>query len=261
MKERQYKWTVYMHTCPNDKKYIGITNREPKIRWARGNGYKKQMFYNAIEKYGWDNIKHEIMAVVDTLEEAAKIETELIAKYNTADRKYGYNRSPSTSASFGLPIPMHSEETKKMQSEKAKARPMETRNLSGLLNHPYRSVKGKPHHLTPEGKRKLRESSGKPIVQYEYRLVPVGIYDTANTAIEKTGINVRNSLHRGYKSGGFQWRYVHELSDEDVTEIKKYNVPYYELSLDEKVVIGEMPDDKFWNNRKENIKDEQLDKS
>lgn len=31
--------TVYKHTSPSGKVYIGITGREPKLRWDNGNGY------------------------------------------------------------------------------------------------------------------------------------------------------------------------------------------------------------------------------
>ena len=58
-------WTVYCHTTPSGKRYIGITSKEdPKKRWRNGEGYnnkRKQLFYKAIEKYGWENIRHEIL--------------------------------------------------------------------------------------------------------------------------------------------------------------------------------------------------------
>lgn len=54
-----------------EKKYIGQTIQDPKYRWGKdGNGYKGQAFYNAILKYGWKNFDHEILAVVDSKEEA-----------------------------------------------------------------------------------------------------------------------------------------------------------------------------------------------
>lgn len=49
---------LYMHICPNGKKYVGITIQEPNQRWRDGKGYcKNKHFYNAILKYGWDNIQ------------------------------------------------------------------------------------------------------------------------------------------------------------------------------------------------------------
>ena len=55
------KYKVYMHICPNDKKYIGITQQDVLKRWNYGNGYKGcVLFYKAIKKYGWKNIEHYI---------------------------------------------------------------------------------------------------------------------------------------------------------------------------------------------------------
>ena len=34
------KYKVYMHICPNGKKYIGITQQDVLKRWNYGNGYK-----------------------------------------------------------------------------------------------------------------------------------------------------------------------------------------------------------------------------
>lgn len=55
-------YSIYIHLNKiNDKKYIGITCKKPEIRWANGLGYKKQPFWNAITKYGWDNFEHIII--------------------------------------------------------------------------------------------------------------------------------------------------------------------------------------------------------
>lgn len=84
---------VYIHTInENGKKYIGQCAGDPAIRWgSSGHRYKKQFFYKAIKKYGWENIKHEIIADNLSQEEADKLEIDLIKKYKTNDRKYGYN--------------------------------------------------------------------------------------------------------------------------------------------------------------------------
>lgn len=88
-------YSVYMHICPNNKKYIGITMQSADKRWANGLGYRHQKhFYYAILKYGWDNIKHVVVASGLTKSEAGELERNLIAEHKTTDRNYGYNISP-----------------------------------------------------------------------------------------------------------------------------------------------------------------------
>lgn len=85
-------YCVYRHTCPNGKVYIGITCQNPVKRWACGHGYaNNDHFYNAIVKYGWDNIKHEILYAELTEEEAYEKEIALIAEHKSTDRRFGYN--------------------------------------------------------------------------------------------------------------------------------------------------------------------------
>ena len=84
-------YCVYKHTCPNGKVYIGITSGNPLKRWANGKGYENQYFYRAILKYGWDNIKHEILYTDFSKEEACEKEIELIALYKSNQRECGYN--------------------------------------------------------------------------------------------------------------------------------------------------------------------------
>lgn len=87
-------YTVYMHISPSNKKYIGITKNKPIKRWDCGRGYKKnKYFWNAIQKYGWDNIEHIILYTELNEQDAKQKEIELISKYNSSDRRYGYNIS------------------------------------------------------------------------------------------------------------------------------------------------------------------------
>lgn len=83
-------WIVYKHTSPSDKVYIGITSRKPHIRWGKnGRGYKKHPhFYNAILKYGWDNMLHEVLYSNLTEQEAQNIEISLISYYKAKGLSY-----------------------------------------------------------------------------------------------------------------------------------------------------------------------------
>ena len=72
-------YCVYKHTAPNGKVYIGITSQDVLARWNHGNGYKNNKhFFSAIVKYGWDNIRHEILYDDLTKEDACKKEIGLI---------------------------------------------------------------------------------------------------------------------------------------------------------------------------------------
>lgn len=90
---KEQTWCVYIHTFPNNKKYIGITCRPPIVRWGKtGSGYKDQkLMWDAIQEFGWDNVQHEIL-FYDLSEEEAKLkEAELISEYKTNLSEYGYN--------------------------------------------------------------------------------------------------------------------------------------------------------------------------
>ena len=78
--KEECRYFVYKHTSPSNKVYIGITQLNPEYRWNNGKGYiKNQYFYRAIQKYGWDNFKHEILFSGLTKQEACNKEIELIA--------------------------------------------------------------------------------------------------------------------------------------------------------------------------------------
>ena len=73
-------YSVYKHTFPNGKIYIGITGKPLAQRWKRGKNYRNNIYMTrAIEKYGWDNINHEVIESELTKPEAEAKERELIA--------------------------------------------------------------------------------------------------------------------------------------------------------------------------------------
>ena len=97
-------YTVYCHTSPSGKKYVGITGNEPNKRWASGAGYKKNpIFYKAIQKYGWDNIIHEILETNLTKEEAIDKEIYYISLFKANKKEYGYNATCGGEGCNGAP--------------------------------------------------------------------------------------------------------------------------------------------------------------
>ena len=144
-------YIVYKHTAPSGKVYIGLTGQTPEQRWRKGNGYKyNQAFTNAIKKYGWENIKHEIVAENLTAEEAQKLEIELIEKYDSRNKNKGYNICVGGDLSW-LGV-KHTQEAREKMSKSRKGKPS--------------SRKGQ--HLSEETKRKLSE-----VHKGKYRGIPV----------------------------------------------------------------------------------------
>lgn len=151
---------------PNGKKYIGITKQNVEKRWMNGKGYATNKYMSrAIEKYGWENIDHIILFENLTKEEAEQKEIELIAKYKSNKRKFGYNIENG-----GNCIGTVSEETKKKMSNafKGEKHPMygkhhsqETKikiGLASLGRTPY----NKGMKMTEEQRKKMSEiSKGK----------------------------------------------------------------------------------------------------
>ena len=70
-----------------------MTGTKLEKRWGKdGAGYKtQQYFWRAIQKYGWDNFEHEVVASNLTKAEAEKVEIDLIAYYKSNQRGFGYN--------------------------------------------------------------------------------------------------------------------------------------------------------------------------
>lgn len=84
-------YCIYEHIFPNGKKYIGISSDVEK-RWRNGKGYETQpKIARAINKYGWENVTHNIIIDGISKEQAETLEKYLIAKLKTIDQ--GYNTS------------------------------------------------------------------------------------------------------------------------------------------------------------------------
>lgn len=82
MQDKRYH--LYRHTTPSGKVYIGITCQKPENRWNNGRGYfnaVKTPLKSSIMKYGWENIKHEVLFSNLTKERAKNLEIKLIRHY------------------------------------------------------------------------------------------------------------------------------------------------------------------------------------
>lgn len=225
-------YTVYMHITPNNKKYIGITCRKPEYRWNNGKGYiTNNHFYNAILKYEWDNIKHEILHTNLSKEDACKLEQELIKKYQTTNHNFGYNKSiGGECGSLGVKLSRETIKKRLMNRDYSTSWAKGQRFSKEHCRKISQSLTGKHH--TEETKRKLSEShkgkttwiKGKkmndeirakestPIICVETNVCYFGI----NEASRQTGIhhsNICNCLKgKREKAGGYHWKYYDDVA-------------------------------------------------
>lgn len=100
--KKKKTWCVYRHTSPSGKVYIGITSRRPKQRWGHGCNYSScQHFFKAIKKYGWDNIKHEVLFTGLPEKRAKQLEIDLIRHYKNLG--ISYNITDGGDGIIGVP--------------------------------------------------------------------------------------------------------------------------------------------------------------
>lgn len=227
------EYIVYKHTAPNGKAYIGITSQSnPNRRWQGGVGYRTQrLFYRAIQKYGWQEIQHEVLFHGLTKAEAESKEIELIQRYKTNEPAFGYNVDNG-----GNCTGTHSEETKRKirdaqigvknhmfgkpswnHGQKASAELIEKNRIAHLGQRS--ANKGKPMseaqkeklraiEKTPEWRKHISDAMSKPVVCLDTGIV----YRSTKEAGEALGIN-RGSIanvcnHLRNHAGGYRWQYV-----------------------------------------------------
>lgn len=183
-------YSVYKHTCPNGKVYIGMTQLAVERRWKSGGGYKAMLFGRAIAKYGWDNITHEVLAVSLSKQQAEKLEIALILKFNSSSPACGYNVDNG-----GHNASMVSEATRKKQ------------RLAHIGKTPWN--KGRPQ--SDETKRKLRESlNPSPVVCIETAVVYPSIQNAAKL-LSIPSANILQACKGQRKTAGrLHWRFTHE---------------------------------------------------
>lgn len=88
----RFGYTVYEHVFPDGKRYIGITSHPTEYRWRGGEGYSNMpKMKAAIDRYGWDNIEHRIVASGLSKNAAQQMEAILIAETDSV--RNGYNAS------------------------------------------------------------------------------------------------------------------------------------------------------------------------
>lgn len=101
---------IYKHTSPSGKAYIGQTKNLARRNSSHRGDSGCRLFAKAIKRYGWDSFQHEVLASGLSLEEANRLEQELIQSHGTR-APHGYNLKAGGLSSE------HAEETKQRISK------------------------------------------------------------------------------------------------------------------------------------------------
>lgn len=193
---KKMEYTVYKHIAPNHKVYIGITSKAPASRWKNGWGYANNPhFKQAIAKYGWERIEHHIVATGLTKQEAERLEKQLIAEYNSADRRYGYNVLAGGDVTSGG---WH-------HTEEAKSRIAQAQSEKKLTEKQMLAI---AEYVAAKKRR---------IAQYDISGMFMQIYESACDAEKSTGVSASNIIAccRGrYNSmNNYMFRYADKPPD------------------------------------------------
>lgn len=242
---------MYKHTSPSGKVYIGITRQSVENRWKNGFGYESSPhFWNAIQKYGWDSIDHEVLFLNLTCDEACSKEKELIEFYNSTDRRFGYNEK--TGGEIGV---VYNEHARKKISESLKSyyanHPEKLAEMSARVTgfkHSEESKekmsiakKGRTFTQTPEWKKHIGEANkariandpklykktaehcrengmknAMPVVQLDDCGNVVARFESCNDAgrsLNLNGANISSCCKNQRRScGGYKWQYANEYN-------------------------------------------------
>lgn len=221
-------YSVYKHTAPNGKVYIGITCQRPEARWQRdGLGYKNAGYFRyAIAKYGWGAFKHEILATGLSEEAACIAERKLIKRYDSRSPAKGYNVLPGGASTRGF---MLSEETREKirQSKIGEKNPMYGKHLSA--EHRQRiSEANRGRMVSDETKARMSKAQSNRSTETRKRLSdaqakrPVRcletgtVYPGISEAARQTGLSSSNIAAcckgRRRSTGGFRWEYAENVT-------------------------------------------------
>lgn len=209
----------------NGKIYIG-QSCNLNVRWHPISYKDCSYFYNAIQKYGWDNFEHVILEDSLSIEEADQKEKYYIEKYNTLNRDYGYNlksggQNGGSQYTDSVRKKM-SESTKKSYTQEL----INKRKSDALKQWSDENFKksrcGKNasmygHHHTEEAKKKMSEAK-KGSVSYKRNHTPVFCielnqeYTDATTASKELSIDSCGILkvcrNERKTCGGYHWKFI-----------------------------------------------------
>lgn len=198
-------FTIYAHINKiNGKVYVGQTIQLPEKRWKNGKAYKPcTLFYNAIEKYGWENFEHIILVQDEmTGEKATELEQYYIEFYDSKNPQKGYNINDAnykTISPNALPAAL---KWMREHPEFGLARAQEM--LKWQRENPEEALK-----IRKENQKKAAAARRRPVICIETGVV----YESASEAARQTPKTSQSKICmacRGQRKtcGGFHWKYA-----------------------------------------------------
>lgn len=181
---------IYSIDFPNGKKYIGqTTNLEKRIFNHKKSSKKPRsnlLLYNAINKYGWENLK--ITKIVNCItEDVDELEKLYIEKFKTINKQFGYNLD-----SGGQSNKKHSPTTKRKIKK---------------------TILTKPQHLFTKRRKKIAaySLSGQLIRVFESATEAAKFYKVSINTIARAARNNKTSCN-------LVWQYVATTSESNNME-------------------------------------------
>lgn len=207
------RWLLYRHISPSGKVYIGITSRDADKRWPKGFGYKVcKLFFRAILKYGWDNIRHEVLFTNLEESRAKRLEIELIRHYKRLG--ISYNITDGGGGYLGF-TPLEETRMKLSEASKRRVRTKLSEETKNKIREAH--LRNSSSYKTEEFRKKISkavEYKKKRVSQYTLQGLYIRSYDSANEAERFTNIS-RGSILRCCKgivkkAGNYIWRFDYD---------------------------------------------------
>lgn len=137
-------YQIYRYTAPDGRVYIGCTVRTLEKRAGEhGERYKDaSRFWEAIQEFGWESFKVDVLATTEDAVEATSLEDFYIQAHKSLDIRYGFNSIRSGGAK--------TEEARRKQSG----------TMKQILNDPNSYFRSKERYLKQS--RALKVALNKP---------------------------------------------------------------------------------------------------
>ena len=219
---------IYKYTSPSGKSYIGQTIRSLKERAGKnGTCYKNcSVFYKAIQKYGLENFKIEILYELpkDQLDEKEK---EMILLYDTLV-PHGYNYYPGGCGKKEYFDNKHAVDeydlegkyikTYESLKEAAQEKQIPWQAISQCIRKEIEYYKDRVYVYSGEPfskPKKIIKTHGRKIAQYDLDGNFIQEFQSANQAARaigknsNAGRNIRSACSGSRKSAyGYRWEYL-----------------------------------------------------